>query len=127
MRRNLNATFEVTDWDERPFDQQVGVSKLTSATVEKTYSGEIEGSSVTMWLMAYDPDETAEFVGIERVRGMIGGRRGSIVIRHVGVFTDGVAKAELTIVSGTDELTDASGTGEMVADPAGSVTLSLDI
>ena len=36
--------------------------------------------------MAYEPDKSARFVGIERIRGTIGGRHGSLVLQHVGTF-----------------------------------------
>jgi hypothetical protein len=122
----LHAKFEVTGWDEEPFDEGDGRAKLTEATVTKAYTGDVEGSSVTKWLMAYSPDETATFVGIERVEGIIGGHHGSLVLQHVGRFADGAAKAALTLVSGTDELASATGSGDMLADPAGAVTLNLD-
>lgn len=123
----ISATFEIKGWDEQPFDEAVGVAKLTRASVAKEYSGDIEGSSATEWLMAYHPDKSAVFVGLERIKGMIGGRHGSLVLQHVGTFTDRAAKATLTVVSGTDELKGATGSGELVADPGGRVTLTVDL
>jgi hypothetical protein len=127
MSQQVKAQFEVTSWEEQPFDAGVGVAKLTEALVEKTYTGEIEGSSTTKWLMAYDPDQSAVFVGIERIKGKVGGRPGSLVLQHVGKFEDGAATATLTVVSGTNELKGASGSGDFRADPAGSVTLDLTV
>jgi hypothetical protein len=127
MATTVQATFEITGWDEQPFDEAVGVSKLTRASVGKQYSGDIDATSATEWVMAYHPDKSAAFVGIERVKGTIGGRHGTLVLQHVGAFEDGAAKATLTVVGGTDELKDASGTGELVADPSGRVTLTLEI
>lgn len=126
MTPQLHATFDVTSWDETPFDEGTGVAKLTEALVEKTYAGDIEGTSTTKWLMAYAPDQSAEYVGLERIKGTVGGRHGSLVLEHVGRFVDGAATAELTVVSGTNELKGASGSGTFTADPAGSVTLDLD-
>jgi hypothetical protein len=125
MSTPVQAQFEVTSWDEQPFDESTDGAKLTEATVAKTYSGDIEGTSTTKWLMAYAPDSSAVFVGIERIAGTVGGRAGTLVLQHVGRFTDGVATADLTIVSGTEALESASGTGEFTADPAGSVQLDL--
>jgi hypothetical protein len=126
MTSEVRASFEIKGWDERPFDEGVGVAKLTKASVAKEYGGDVEGSSATEWLMAYNPDESADFVGIERITGTIGGRRGSLVLQHVGRFADGAARASLTVVSGTDELEGATGRGELVADPGGRITLSVD-
>lgn len=121
----LKATFDVTSWDEKPFDEQGGTAKLTEAVVEKHYSGDVEGTSTTRWLMAYAPDQSAVFVGIERIVGSIGGRSGSLVLQHVGAFEAGAAKASLVVVSGTGDLADAAGDGDFLADPAGSIALRL--
>ncbi len=126
MTAHIEATFEIKNWDETPFDEGVGVSKLTEALVEKTYSGDIEGTSTTKWLMAYAPDKTAAYVGIERIKGTVGGRHGSLVLMHEGTFEGGAATADLRVVSGTDQLSGASGSGKFRADPAGSLTLNLD-
>jgi hypothetical protein len=127
MSQRVQAQFEVTSWEEQPFDEQDGAAKLTEAQVAKTYSGDVEGTSATRWLMAYAPDESAAFVGVERISGTVAGRKGTLVLQHVGKFEDGAAKATLTVLSGTDELADASGSGDFLADPAGSVALELDL
>ena len=126
MTARIEASFEIANWDETPFDDGVGVSKLTEALVAKNYSGDIDGTSTTKWLMAYAPDKTATYVGIERIKGTIGGKRGSLVLMHNGAFEGGAATATLRVVSGTDELAGASGSGKFRADPAGSLTLDLD-
>ena len=127
MTSEIKATFEIKGWDEQPFDEAIGVAKLTSASVSKEYAGDIDGSSATEWLMAYEPDNSAVFVGLERIKGTVGGRRGSLVLQHVGTFADGAARATLTVVSGTNELKDATGSGDLVADPSGRITLIVEL
>lgn len=122
----LSATFEVTHWDEQPFDEADGEAKLTQAHVTKRYSGDVDGTSATEWVMAYADDGTAAFVGIERVRGSFAGTEGTLVLRHVGAFEDGAAVAKLEVLSGTGACAGATGDGDFRADPAGSVTLRLD-
>jgi hypothetical protein len=121
----IKATFEIASWDEMEFDAGDGLAKLTGTAVEKRYSGDIDGTSVTRWLMAYAPDETATFVGIERIQGTVGDKKGSLVLQHIGTFADGSADAALTVLSGTGDLDGASGEGTFKADPAGTVTLTL--
>jgi len=125
MAATVKATFEVTSWDETPFDDGVGVSKLTEALVSKKYSGDVDGTSTTKWLMAYAPDKSATYVGIERIQGTVAGKHGSLVLLHDGKFGDGVASAELRVVGGTDELEGVSGTGNFRADPAGTVEIDI--
>jgi hypothetical protein len=127
MNSEISATFEIKGWDEQPFDEAVGVAKLTQASVAKEYAGDVEGTSATEWLMAYNPDKSAVFVGLERIKGTVGGRHGSLVLQHVGTFADGVAKATLTVVSGTDELKGAAGSGELIADPGGRISLTVEV
>jgi hypothetical protein len=126
MADRVQGKFDVTSWEENPFDDKPDVAKLTEALVERAYTGDLDGASTTKWLMAYAPDKTASFVGLERFRGTVSGKKGSLVLQHVGSFSDGVATAALTVVSGTDELKAATGSGEFTADPAGSVSLELD-
>ena len=43
MSSEISATFEIKGWDEQPFDDAVGVAKLTKATVAKEYTGDVDG------------------------------------------------------------------------------------
>ncbi|AEV73047.1 Protein of unknown function (DUF3224) [Mycolicibacterium rhodesiae NBB3] len=130
MTTQINALFEIASWDETPFEDGDSEgdeeTKLTEALVKKRYSGDIDATSTTKWLMAYAPDKSATYVGVEHVTGIVGGRRGGLVLMHDGKFTDGVATAVIRVVSGTGELAGATGSGTFRADPAGSVVLDLD-
>jgi hypothetical protein len=127
MSAGMTATFEVTDWNEEPFDDATEAAKVTSAKVSKKYSGDIAGTSFTEWLMAYGDDGSAIFVGLERITGRVSGKRGSFVVQHIGKYGDGAATADLQAVegSGSDELVGISGRGDFVADPGGKVHLKL--
>lgn len=122
---HLDATFDIAGWDEKPFEEWEG-GKLTRASVSTKYAGDIEGASVLEYLMSYGADGSVAYVGIERVTGVVaGGRHGSLVLRHIGTFTDGAAASELTVVGGSDDFEGAAGAGSMVADPVGRVSLDL--
>jgi hypothetical protein len=47
------------------------------------------------------------------------------VLQQVGNFADGAATADLTIVGSSGDLEGTQGTGTLVADPSGRVTLDL--
>ena len=51
MTAHIEARFEIANWDETPFDDTES-PKLTEALVSKKYSGDIEGTSTTKWLLA---------------------------------------------------------------------------
>jgi len=129
MSTTIEAGFEIKDWDEHQFDIHAGAAKLTRATVSKVYSGGVDGESVTQWLMAYAPDGTATFVGLERIVGTIDGRTGTLVVQHVGGFENGAAKGELTVIEGASsgDLAGATGTGDFLADPSGRIRLRLAV
>ncbi|ULE34842.1 DUF3224 domain-containing protein [Mycobacterium sp. IDR2000157661] len=126
MSRHIEATFQIGSWDETPFEDGDDSTRLTEALVNKRYEGDIKGTSTTKWLLAYAPDRSALFVGIEHITGAIGGHTGGLVLLHDGSYRDGVASADVRIASGTGELADAAGGGKFRADPAGSITLDLD-
>ena len=126
MSRHIEARFEIASWDETPFEDGDDTAKLTEAMVSKRYEGDINGTSTTKWLLAYAADKSALYVGIEHIKGTVGGKKGSLVLLHDGSYQDGVASANLRIAAGTDGLSNAGGTGKFRADPAGSITLDLD-
>ena len=82
MSRHTEARFEIASWDEAPFEGGDDATKLTEALVTKRYEGDIEGTSTTKWLLAYAPDKSALFVGVEYITGTIGGKKGSLVLLH---------------------------------------------
>src|SRR5215207_9723556 len=104
----IKSTFQVASWDEQAWDVRNGAAKLTRADVTKSYAGEIEGSSTTVWLMAYASDGSATFVGLERIAGTVAGRAGTLVLQHMGGYADGAARATLTLVEG-------AGSGDLAA------------
>ena len=120
----MDATFEISNWDETTVTEWDG-GKLTRASVTKTYDGDLEGEATLEYLMAYHPDGTAAFVGIESIAASAGDREGTLVLRQVGTFADGAAKADVTVVGGTGGFEACSGEGALVADPAGRLSLEL--
>ena len=96
-----NARFAIKTWDETPYSEVPDQPKLTRATVTRTYTGDIEGESQADYLMMYRADGTAAFVGLERVTGRVGGKRGSFVLQRTGVFEDGLAKESYRVIPGS--------------------------
>lgn len=106
------AMFAVKSWDEKTWDghaaAEVSGEKMTRALVTYAYRGDIEGESELQYLMTYSADgTTGAFVGLERVRGRLGGRTGSFVFEHTGTFDAEGVKGTVRIVPG-------SGSGELL-------------
>lgn len=114
MKATATATFKSTSWSETTLGEETDAPKLTRADCTQVYSGEIEGKSTLTYLMTYLKSGEANFIGLERVVGRLGDHRGSFVLRHEGVFRDGVARMSLSVVegSGTGELEGLSGRAE---------------
>lgn len=118
---HATGTFEVTGGTEEPFDELEGGIKLTHASGTQTFSGDIDGDGAVHWLMLYRADETAHFVGLQRITGSVGGRRGSFVLAGEGDHEAGSSRIRWTVVggSGTGALAGIAGSGSMLA-PGGA-------
>jgi Protein of unknown function (DUF3224) len=113
MKKTANARFAITTWDEKPYSEGPDLPKLTRATVKKTFSGDIEGEGQVDYLMMYRSDGSAAFIGLERITGSVGGKKGTFVLQRTGVFEDGQAKESYAVVPGsaTGELRGLRGEG----------------
>jgi hypothetical protein len=105
MSERATASFDITDWDQQPYDDQDGIT-LSRTRVGKRFRGEIEGESTAELLMAVAGDDAAAYVGLERVNGRVNGREGSFVYLHTATAAAGVQSASWPVVDGT-------GTGEL--------------
>lgn len=108
-----NATFEVKSWDEKPYNEMENLPKLTHAIVTQEYKGDIEGEGIIDYLMVYASDSAASYVGLERIVGRLGERKGTFVLQHAGTFVDGIATVNYSVVpgSGTGDLVNLTGQG----------------
>ena len=114
------GSYKVTKWTENPYDQISANSRLTKATVEYQCTGEIAGTAAVEYLMFYSHFDAqdqhkaaAEYVGLVRFNGALGGKSGSFVMQDTGKFGEGTAASTLQIVerSGTGELQGIKGKG----------------
>jgi len=117
MTTHANAVFEVKSWDEKPYQELEGKSKLTRASVTKMYRGDITGEATSESLMFYNTDGSAVFAGLERLVAELGGRAGTFVLQASGTYRDGTATCDCTVVpdSGSGGLRGLRGEGRFVA------------
>jgi hypothetical protein len=120
LKKTAKGGFEITDWQEKPAGASTG-PKVTRATVKQKFTGDIKGSGTTEYLMVYRPDKTAEYSGVQVIKGSVGGKKGSIALRLRGYF-DGkraVTKWEVVPGAGKGALRSLTGKGGFGA-PMGS-------
>jgi hypothetical protein len=120
------ATFSPKKWDEKMYEQVSPHTKITRASVEYQYSGEVQGEGLVEYLMFYssydehDPHKaTAEYIGLIRFKGTVNGKTGSFVLEEGGAFAKVTAKSSLRMLpgSGTEQFAGISGSGTSVATP----------
>ena len=129
MAERLTGIFKIEGWDESAYSEEEDGRKLTQASVKQSFSGDIEGEGSVEWLMCYRSDQTAEFVGLQRIDGRLGGRSGSFVLLQTDGSFDGTeAKGQLSVVpgSGTGELSGLRGQGQFSAPRTSEASMTLD-
>jgi Protein of unknown function (DUF3224) len=126
---SATGTFKIEGWDETTYAETGDGGKLTRASVKQAFAGDIEGEGSVEWLMCYRPDQTADFVGLQRITGRVGERSGSFALLQTdGTFDGQEARGELAVVpgSGTGDLRGLRGRGRFSAPHGGEATVNLD-
>ena len=118
MSLRAEGMIETKSWEENAYREANSGPKFTRASVDVSFRGDIEGEGAEEYLMVYTGDDSANFVGLERVDGSVGDRSGGFVIQHNGTFLDGRLKSEWFLVpgSGTEELRGLRGEGIYIND-----------
>ena len=124
----VNGSFQVASWDESAYEEREGL-RLTKAEVTQRFEGDIAGEGSAQWLMAYQSNGTARFVGLQLVDGEVAGRRGTFVLETVGEFDGAMARWEAGVVAGssTGELAELSGRGRFEAPHGSQASYELEL
>jgi hypothetical protein len=122
------GSFQITSFNEDTYEDRGSGAKLTHAWGDQAFSGDIEGEGQVHWLMSYRPDKTATYVGLQRIKGEIGGRKGSFIIEATGDFDGAASRGDWSVIpsSGTDDLKGITGTGTFEAPGGPKATYALD-
>ena len=111
------GTFEVKITPQGSPEGGSGVGRMS---LDKTFSGDLEGTSKGEMLTAMtEVKGSAGYVAIERVVGKLGGRSGSFAFQHSGTMNRGAPQLTITVVpdSGAGELVGLAGSlGIQIAD-----------
>jgi hypothetical protein len=91
---------------------------LAEIHIEETFTGDIEAESLVRALQLQHDDGFATQVSLQRVRGTLGGRRGTFVLQGSQHVARGKITAAWFVVpgSGTDQLTGLRGEGGFVGE-----------
>ncbi|WP_110970437.1 DUF3224 domain-containing protein [Pseudomonas huaxiensis] len=128
-----SATFSTRDFTPTglsPVPEITTALPVSVSTMEKTYSGDISGTSSTVFTAAFDPTtRTGSYIALESFDGTVNGRQGTFNFIH-SASTTGTNRADefFSIVagSGTGDLQGISGTGGIKVDADGTHRIWLD-
>ena len=122
------GSFELVSWQEDVYEEGEDGANLSRADVLQRFEGDVTGDGAARWLLAYRPDGTAHFVGLQRVDGSIAGRKGRFVLETSGDFDGHVATWKASVVpgSGTGELAGLTGQGSFGAPHGSRASFELD-
>jgi hypothetical protein len=125
-RTTIVVPFEITHFEQTPYDEPAEGPPMTRGTVRKRFTGRLEGTSSTEMLTVGQ----AGYVASERVEGTLDGRRGTFALQHGGVDDEGGQRAFGHVVpgSGTGELAGLRGDVAYAHDEAGArLTLTFSL
>jgi Protein of unknown function (DUF3224) len=109
----VTGTAESKSWEQTPYAAAEQAPELTAASGVDIYHGDIEGEGHWRGLTIAGSDGSGELFSLQRMICVVGGRSGTFVLRISGTFDGAGSRATWEVVpgSGTDELSDISGTG----------------
>jgi len=127
-RIRANAVITVHKYVPSAYDESADGPVLTRIHVEESFSGDITGDGIVEFLQAARADGSASFVGIERVTGELGGRRGTFLLQDAGTVQDNIVSGEWFVIagSGTGELAGLCGEGGFRANLGEGAQVHLD-
>jgi hypothetical protein len=122
------GSFDILSGGEDGYEERDGGAKLSHAWGQQMFSGDIIGDCNIHWLISYSADKTAHMVGLQRIKGSVGGRTGSFVIEATADHNGKSSHGTWSIVagSGSGDLEGISGMGSFEAPGGPKVSYVLD-
>jgi hypothetical protein len=129
MAEHAKSELVVSNWDEGPLTQIEGGAAVTRATSDAVFTGDLQGTGTSAWVLVYPVDAAPVFVGTQTFEGVLADRAGTFVLQMEGTFHDVTIDVSWSVVpgSGTGQLEDLRGRGGYASAPdASSATATLD-
>lgn len=121
--------FDVKVAPQKPDSDVAHAANLSRMSLDKQFHGELEAVSKGEMLAAgTEVQGSGAYVAMERVTGVLNGRKGSFLMYHTGIMTRGAPHLSVTVVpdSGTEELKGLSGKMNIIIAPDGKHSYEFD-
>ncbi len=105
-KQRASGHTDVKSYEPVPYDEIADGPSLFEIRINETFTGDIAGEGTVRVVQAARKDGSATFVGIERVRGAVSGRKGSFLLQTSGSLVGKAVTAAWFVVPG-------SGTGDI--------------
>ena len=127
-RTRATAVINVHKYEPSAYEEPAEGPVLTRIHVEESFSGDISGDGVVEFLQAASVDDSASFVGIERITGELGGRRGTFLLQDAGTVQGNIVSGDWFVIpgSGTGDLAGLRGEGGFRANLGEGAQVHLD-
>lgn len=127
-RTRAEAVITVRTYQPSAYDGPAEGPVLSKIHVEESFAGDITGDGAVEFLQAERAGGSASFVGIERVTGELGGRRGTFLLQDAGTVQDNIVSGDWFVIpgSGTGELAGLRGEGGFRANLGEGAQVHLD-
>jgi hypothetical protein len=122
------GSFDIGIGGQDTYEERGGGASLAHAWGTQAFSGDIDGDGSIHWLISYAADKAAHLVGLQRIKGSIGGRSGSFVVEALADHDGTSSHGSWSILdgSGDGELEGISGSGSFDAPGGKQGTYDLD-
>ncbi|MEO9167361.1 MAG: DUF3224 domain-containing protein [Aestuariivirga sp.] len=128
----VSGTFKVQNYkptELKPVPEVTTALPVGIATFDKSYQGEIEGRSSTLFVAAFDPAKGGTYLAMESFEGALAGKKGAFNFVHSAATTGKDRLNEFFAIvtgSGTEALAGITGTGGLAVDADGTHRIWFD-
>jgi hypothetical protein len=116
MMKRISGPFSVKVLPQKADNPQAEAAGLGRMALDKQFHGDLEATSQGEMLSVLDRSTgSGGYVAMERVTGILAGKRGSFVLMHQATMARGNPEMAIAVVpdSGTEELSGLRGTMEI--------------
>lgn len=109
---HIHGTFDVKIQPQQPDNAQAQAAQISRLSLDKRYHGALDATGLGEMLASGDGSRSGAYVAIEKVTGALHGRKGSFVLVHSAVMSEGVPtrwSVDVVPDSGTGQLEGLAG------------------